>query len=168
MRLLVFFLLSLVLNMFELQAQQTACPCCTENHNGFDFWIGEWTVTTANGNTAGTSKITEIENGCVIKENWTSAQDGYTGTSYNFYNTALERWEQLWIDNQGQHLKLKGQKSGNQMILSSDRFKDKEGNWNINRITWTANENGTVRQLWQVLQDNKVVQVLFDGMYKRK
>lgn len=54
------------------------------------------------------------------------------------------------------------------MILSSDRFKDKEGNWNINRITWTANDDGSVRQLWEVLQDGKVTQVLFDGLYSKK
>ena len=168
MRVLVFFFLCLGFNLSQLKAQQNPCPCCTENHNAFDFWIGEWTVTTANGKPAGTSKITEIENGCVIKENWASVQAGYTGTSYNFYNTTLDRWEQLWIDNQGQHLKLNGQKSGNQMILSSDRFQDKDGNWNINRITWTANDDGSVRQLWEVLQDGKVTQVLFDGLYSKK
>lgn len=152
----------------SLFSQQNPCKCCTLNHNAFDFWLGEWVVTDAKGVEAGTSVISEIEDGCVIKENWTSAQLGYTGTSYNFYNNSLNRWEQLWIDNQGQHLKLHGQKMGNQMILKSAEFQGKDGEMLINRITWTANGDNTVRQLWEVLEKEKVTQTLFDGIYKRK
>ena len=148
-------------------AQDEPCPCCSDEHNAFDFWIGEWVVTNTNGTGAGSSVISEIEDGCIIKENWTSAQAGYTGTSYNFFNTTLKRWEQLWIDNQGQHLKLYGQKIDNQMILKSDEFEDQNGELLTNRITWTSNNDGTVRQLWEVLQGGKVSKILFDGLYKK-
>ena len=166
MRLFCFILFCLC--MVSPLVGQNPCPCCTPEHNAFDFWIGEWTVTNTNGTAAGSSSIKEIENGCVIKENWTSAQAGYTGTSYNFYNNQLGRWEQLWIDNQGQHLKLSGNRVENQMILKSDPFEDNDGKMSVNRITWTANEDGTVRQLWEVLQEEKVSQTLFDGLYKKK
>jgi len=153
---------------FSLSAQNSdSCNCCTEDHKAFDFWIGEWTVSNAtNGNPAGKSKISQEEGGCVIRENWTSANSGFTGTSLNFYNAAKERWEQLWIDNNGGYLKLKGKRTGNQMILSSDPF-DKDGKKLINRITWTANEDGTVRQLWEILEGDEVVNVAFDGLYQK-
>jgi len=44
----------------------------------------------------------------VIKENWKSAKAGHTGTSTNFFNKETNQCEQLWIDNTGAHLKLKG------------------------------------------------------------
>ncbi|MCL6265190.1 hypothetical protein [Flagellimonas myxillae] len=146
----------------------TPCNCCTENHKAFDFWIGDWTVSNAtNGAPAGTSKIRQEEGGCVIRENWVSASSGYTGTSLNFYNATAERWEQLWIDNSGAYLKLKGNRTGNKMILASDPF-DKDGKKLVNRITWTANEDGTVRQLWEILEGDKVINTAFDGLYKKE
>ena len=147
---------------------QTACNCCSADQTAFDFWVGEWQVTDANGKEAGFNSIVKEESGCVVKENWTSAKSGFTGTSYNFYNQKSGQWEQLWIDNTGNHLKLKGNKVGDQMILSSDEFEHTDGKYYVNRITWTANENGTVRQLWEVLQDGKVVNTVFDGTYSPK
>ena len=158
-----------ILAIIPVSAQNAdSCNCCTENHKAFDFWIGEWTVSNAtNGNPAGKSKISQEEGGCVIRENWTSATSGYTGTSLNFYNATKERWEQLWIDNSGAYLKLKGKRMGNQMILSSDPF-DRDGKMLTNQITWTANEDGTVRQLWEILEGEKVVNTAFDGIYKKE
>ena len=88
-------------------AQDTPCNCCTEEHKAFDFWIGSWEVTTPDGNSAGTNKITKVEGNCIIRENWISAKSGYTGSSTNFYNSESKQWEQLWIDNAGAHLKLR-------------------------------------------------------------
>ena len=161
------FVFSLLLAVNLTMAQQDACPCCTENHTSFDFWVGSWKVTNTDGSAAGKNTIVKDEGNCVIRESWTSASPGYTGSSTNFYNLRTAQWEQLWIDNSGNHLKLKGNRVGNQMILSSDEFKRPDGKLYTNRITWTANEDGTVRQLWEVLQADKVVNVAFDGLYTK-
>ena len=150
---------------------QNNCKCCTENHKAFDFWVGEWVVYLPDGNKAGENSIVKIENNCVLKEEWKSANPGYTGTSYNFYNLNSLKWEQLWIDNQGQHLKLTGNRVDNQMILKSESFKDKNNNDAYNRVTWTYNDDGTVRQLWETIttvEGKESVAIAFDGLYKRK
>ncbi len=103
----------------------------------------------------------------MIRENWISAKAGYTGTSTNFYNQITGQWEQLWIDNTGAHLKLKGNRQGNQMILSTEEFKNNKGILNKNRITWTLNDDGTVRQLWEILRAEKVISIAFDGLYRK-
>jgi len=38
----------------------------------------------------------------------------------------------------------------------------------VNRITWTPNDDGSVRQLWEVLNvtENKWT-IAFDGLYKK-
>ncbi|TAI49465.1 hypothetical protein [Flagellimonas allohymeniacidonis] len=155
---------------FFLGSAQTddSCNCCSEIQKAFDFWVGEWEVTNnTNGSIAGYNSIVKQEDGCVLRENWTSAQPGYTGTSLNFYNKANEEWEQLWVDNTGAALKLRGKYVDSKMILSSEEFQN-DGKSLRNRITWFNNEDGTVRQLWEVLEGEKVVSVAFDGIYKRK
>ena len=149
------------------RAQVNSCACCTENHKAFDFWLGTWQVTNTDGSLAGTNTIVKTESDCVIRENWTSANEGYTGTSTNFYNLETNQWEQLWIDSSGAHLKLKGKRVGNQMILISDDIKKDDGALSRNRITWTKNDDGTVRQLWEILNGEKVISVAFDGLYKK-
>jgi len=168
MKILKHYVIIFAMTGFMGFAQEESCACCTENHKAFDFWVGTWQVTNPDGSPAGNNTIVKSESDCVIRENWTSAQAGYTGTSTNFYNQVTGQWEQLWIDNSGDHLKLKGNRVGNQMILISDEFENAKGALNRNRLTWTKNKDGTVRQLWEILEEEKVVSIAFDGLYKRK
>ena len=170
MKLLILITLSLLSTGVFAQSQPAdrPVPCSSAQHGQFDFWIGEWDVTTADGNPAGSNSISKVEGGCILRENWASATSAYTGTSYNFYNQTAEQWEQLWLDNQGGFLKLAGSRDGNQMILQSEPGENAEGEKVTQRITWTSNEDGSVRQLWEVLTAGKETRVAFDGLYKRK
>ncbi|WP_138433727.1 hypothetical protein [Winogradskyella algicola] len=167
MRIIVHLLVFIVFSTF-VSAQNSTCNCCTEKHLEFDFWIGTWEVTNPNGTKAGENTIEKIQGDCVLQENWTSSTPGYTGTSNNFYNNKTKQWEQIWIDNQGQSLHLKGNKLGNQMILQTDEETNSEGKTVYHRVTWTDNANGTVRQLWETIIDGEGTTVVFDGLYKRK
>lgn len=162
------FVFCLTLFSLCLNAQTDGCNCCTEKHQEFDFWEGSWETFTPDGKLAGTNEIDKIQDKCILRENWTSAKSGYTGTSYNFYNVQTNQWEQIWIDNQGQSLHLKGNRKGNQMILNSEAMKDQKGNTVYNRVTWTKNEDGTVRQLWESSSNQKDWTVAFDGLYKKR
>lgn len=149
-------------------AQNSDCNCCTEHHKAFDFWVGEWVVTNPDGSPAGKNKIEKIQDNCILLENWASAKGKFTGTSQNFYNLKTRQWEQLWIDNQGSYLKLKGNRQGNQMILQSDEEQNKDGKSMFHRVTWTANDDGTVRQLWETFTEGQDPIVAFDGLYKKR
>lgn len=159
-------LLALVTSISSF-SQSNNCQCCSEKHSEFDFWVGSWTVTGANGQQAGTNTILKDQDNCMLRENWISASPGYTGTSTNFYNAQSKKWEQLWVDNQGGSLHLKGNRVDNQMILESDQLTNKEGKSYIHRITWTANEDGTVRQYWETITSGDEITVAFDGLYKK-
>jgi len=158
---------TILMATLNLNAQSNPCNCCTEKHSEFDFWLGSWTVTAPNGQTAGTNTIDKIQDNCVLRENWTSAKAGYTGTSSNFYNSNTDQWEQIWLDNQGGTLHLKGNRKGNQMILQSDELKNDKGEPFFHRITWTQNEDGSVRQYWETITNGKDITVAFDGLYKK-
>ncbi|MDH3459056.1 MAG: hypothetical protein OER90_19620, partial [Gemmatimonadota bacterium] len=53
--------------------QQQAGPCSAPEYRQFDFWLGTWNVETKDGKTAGTNHITQILNGCALREEWTGA-----------------------------------------------------------------------------------------------
>ena len=152
---------------FGTWAQSSDCNCCSENHDDFDFWEGKWEVTNTDGTAAGKNTIVKMQDGCVIKENLVGAKGNYTGTSLNFYNDKTEQWEQLWVDNSGSYLKLTGNRIENQMILKSEPIDHKDGKQYVNKITWTLNKDGTVRQLWEIMNNGTLVNVAFDGLYKK-
>lgn len=155
--------------MTSLAQGDTNCACCSEKSRQFDFWLGDWDAFNPAGTLVGTNRILLMQDKCVIQENWVASKGEFTGTSYNFYNTSSGKWEQLWIDNQGGILKLEGGLVGRQMILRSHGESDQKGVIQINRITWTPNADGTVRQLWELSTDNEATWVVaFDGRYKRK
>lgn len=164
----IILLLVFVISSSFLMAQDSSCKCCTVKHSEFDFWIGTWEVTNPDGSEAGENTIKKVQEGCVLQENWTSATPGFTGTSNNFYNIKTEQWEQIWIDNQGQSLHLKGNKIGNQMVLQTDKETNAEGKITYHRVTWTDNEDGTIRQLWETITEGKDTIIAFDGFYKLK
>jgi hypothetical protein len=84
----------------QKEVRHNANPCEDPEFSHFDFWIGDWDVSsTANGIPRGTSHIAKEMGGCVVWENWTSAGSPYFGKSYNTYNVNLKRWEQYWVDN---------------------------------------------------------------------
>jgi hypothetical protein len=148
-------------------SQNADCKCCTEKHAEFDFWTGNWNVTNPDGTTAGTNNIDKIQDNCILRENWTSAKGKYTGTSNNFYNAKTKQWEQIWVDNQGGSLHLKGNRTGNQMILETDEETNKDGQIFYHRVTWTHNEDGSVRQYWETITGGKDITVAFDGLYRK-
>jgi len=138
-------------------------PACTDKpHHQFDFWIGDWQVTAA-GKPVGTNRIDALLDGCALLENWVGA-GGVRGHSLNFYDPARGRWHQTWIDSTGSSLLLDGQFKDGKMVLSSAQ----PGQRAADRITWTPNADGSVRQLWEHTDDGgKSWSVAFDGLYRR-
>ena len=147
-------------------AQNSPAPCADASHAQFDFWVGEWDVTKPDGSPAGTSRIEKILGGCVIFENWASASGGYAGKSFNTFDALSRKWNQVWVDTTGTTLHFSGRFDGKVMDMSGTQ-ETAEGTLQ-HRMSYTANADGTIRQLWQQSRDGKEWQVLFDGVYRRK
>jgi len=160
------FLALIWLNLSFMLAQ-TPCNCCEETHRQFDFWIGDWVVKDTTGTVVGKNFITKIEDDCVLKEQWTGAS-GTTGTSMNYFDKADSTWNQLWLDNGGNNLKLKGKLTMGKMVLKSDLVSTEDSNY-YNQISWSKNQDGTVTQLWEVFDESdKLLRTLFKGIYHRR
>lgn len=146
----------------SLLAQSAPLPKLSPECRQFDFWIGEWEVTTP----AGTSKIESIAGQAALLENWTGA-GGFIGKSLNAYNATEKQWQQFWVDNTGGVLELNGGLVDGRMVLSGKHVVN--GQALIERITWTPNADGSVRQHWEQSVDaGKTWVSAFDGLYQKK
>lgn len=142
-------------------------PCDTAQHRAFDFWIGEWDVY-AGDKLAGHNSITAIEGGCGLAEQWRGARGG-TGVSYNALDIADGHWHQLWVSNQGYALRLSGGPRDGAMVMEGAMPNPKSGAVERQRVTWTPDPDGSVRQHWETLDAaSGTWATAFDGIYRRR
>jgi hypothetical protein len=148
-------------------APPPAPTCDAPEHRQFDFWLGEWSVVGQKvGKVVGQSRITSSVAGCVIVEQWTGT-GGNTSQSLNLYNRSLGAWEQFWVDSQGNRLQLQGGLRDGAMVLETPPNPDGSARHRHDRITWSADAQGRVRQLWETSIDGGDWAVQFDGLYSR-
>ncbi len=138
-------------------------PCLTQaEYRQFDFWVGEWDVQVS-GKTVARSSIQRIEDGCIIQENWMPFK-GVEGKSWNFYNSATRKWEQVWMS-AGSVLKLQGELK-NGAIAYTGLTPQTNGPAIHERLTFTPIQNKAVHQFWEQSTDGgKTWKVAFDGIY---
>ena len=139
-------------------------PCASSEYRQFDFWIGDWMVTTPDGEVAGHNTIESIMDGCALRENWTGAK-GNRGTSLNIYSARDGLWRQTWIDEQGTFLQIQGGLKDGSIEMEGEMI-GRDGKPVTHRIAWTPRKDGTVQQLWSVSTDGgETWKVVFDGTY---
>lgn len=142
-------------------------PACTApEHRQFDFWIGDWEVRTPDGKLAGTNRISRAFGGCVLHEQYETGR-GYSGSSFNLYDASRRRWHQTWVDSGGLLLQLDGGLVDGRMVLEGETV-NPDGTTSRQRITWTPNPDGSVRQFWEATDAAGHWTVAFDGRYTRK
>ncbi len=158
--------IALVAASAAAQSSEAAKVCESKEFRAFDFWIGEWRVTwkTPQGQPAeGRNSIKRILDGCALEENWKGG-DGSAGKSLTFFDPAVKRWHQTWIDNSAQPLFLDGNFEGESLVLKG---KSGEGfTQTFHRITWTPMAGG-LRQHWEQSKDGQAWKTVFDGRYER-
>lgn len=159
--------IALSLLMFATVSQAAPpAACSSPEHRQFDFWIGDWRVTVPDGKLAGLNRVTAEYGGCVIHEHYATGK-GYSGESLNTYDPARKMWHQTWVDDTGLLLVLEGRWTGKSMVLEG-HAPDAKGAQVKQRITWTPNDDGSVRQLWETTDEKGAWTVAFDGRYTKK
>jgi hypothetical protein len=155
-----------ILAASPLNAQQPAA-CSAPQHRQFDFWIGEWDVTDTRGQRVGTNRIERIVGGCALAESW-EGTSGSRGRSLNAWDPGDSKWHQTWVDNEGTVLEIAGGIINGEMVMEGER-RLADGTQTLERIAWTPNKDGTVRQFWQSSRDRGMRwAVVFDGLYRKR
>jgi tetratricopeptide (TPR) repeat protein len=151
------------------QAARRFRPCESrpQSHE-FDFWIGEWNVTTPQNQPAGRSSVRQILSQCVIFENWTDGQGG-EGKSFNAYNAPLDMWQQFWTDQYGTVTEYReSERTAEGGLRFTARQKTPQGS-SLLRMTFTPIGHDTVRQFGEKsVDDGKTWTTSFDLYYHRK
>lgn len=146
---------------------QPVVVCANEpERHRFDFWIGEWDVTTKAGAVAGHSVIQSVSGGCALLENWTS-QRGGNGKSLNAWNPTIKQWQQFWIGQDGQVAEYRSSEMDGTSLVFFIRSDATPGN--ITRLRFTPLDGATVRQLSESSTDaGKSWKTDYDLYYHRK
>jgi hypothetical protein len=149
-------------------AQSPGSPCADAPHRAFDFWVGEWTVTTKNGPKVGDSSIRRILNDCVILESWTG-KGGGTGQSFNNYDARRKSWKQFWVDATGGRQEYEEGVYQDGALRFSGHNPGPKGEPAEQRFTFFNVDPNHVRQLQEQSTDGgKTWTVVYDFYYARK
>ena len=123
----------------------TPCADAPERHR-FDFWVGEWEVTTPAGGHAGSSSIQSVSGGCALLENWTSATGGH-GKSLNAFNPAVGQWQQYWIGQDGNPTEFRESSwVGKSIVFRAHVPATEKSPATEMRLTFTPTDSNTVQQ----------------------
>ena len=143
-------------------------PCqAGEAHHAFDFWIGEWDVS-SNGQQAGTNNIQPILGHCVIFEQWTSSTGG-EGKSFNYYDPGYDHWRQIWVSDSGTVIEFTGKARDGGIFYTAETVNPADGSITHHKFEFTQNEDGSVRQFWATSTDNKeTFNTIWDGHYEKR
>ncbi len=133
----------------------------------FDFWLGEWNLT-SNGKPAGTNTITREYDGAVVMERFVGSGDTrLEGMSVSVFDPRTGNWRQTWVDNQGGYLDFVGGFSDGKMILS--RRTTIEGKEVHQRMVWFNITPASFDWNWERSDDGGATwQTLWPLHYERK
>jgi hypothetical protein len=146
----------------------TPCADAAERHR-FDFWIGEWDVTTKGGTQVGSSAVQSVSGGCALLENWTSANGGH-GKSLNAYNPAVGQWQQYWIGQDGNPTEFRESTwEGSSIVLRAHAPATGTSPATEQRLTFSPVDSTTVRQHGENSTDGGATwTTTYDFYYHRK
>jgi hypothetical protein len=114
------------------------------------------------------NNVIAVNGGRSLMENWSSGGGAFTGKSLNTYDGIEKKWKQFWVDSGGGLLELSGGIVDGGMVLTGTRH-NRKGDEVMHKITWTPNEDGSVRQLWEQSTDGGTTwSTVFDGHYVKK
>jgi tetratricopeptide (TPR) repeat protein len=150
-------------------ATHAPTPCSTDpERRKFDFWVGDWTVTTAGATVVGSSAVQVINGGCSLLENWTSAR-GSTGKSLNSFNPATSQWQQYWVDQTGGVTEYRESEWRTGALSFLAHSTQPNGAPVLQRLTFSALSDSVVRQHGERSTDNgKTWSTTYDFYYHRR
>lgn len=162
-------------------AAEPSEACAGPEYRAFDFWLGHWQVSLADGQLAGENRIEAAADGCSITERWRGAR-GSEGFSVNFYDPGADRWRQIWVS-AGSIIEISGSLQAGSMVLEGEiRYRqppeaadESAGPVRPFRGRWTPMPDGRVRQFFEeLIRDNngeeggeEKWQPWFEGFYAK-
>jgi hypothetical protein len=135
--------------------------------HAFDFWVGDWDVTNAGGQTLGTNRIERDMNGFLIREHWQSANGG-EGKSFAYYILSEQRWRHIWVADNGWVTERDATPTERGVRLEGDTIDPGKPRVRSRELL-ERNDDGTLRQFIEQSTDGGATwTTTFDGIYRRR
>jgi hypothetical protein len=133
----------------------------------FDFWIGDWDLSWADGG-KGTNRISKrLDDRVVIEEFDGAPGTPLKGMSVSVFDTLLWKWRQVWVDNSGGYLDFIGGRVDGKMVLQ--RSAEREGKPILQRMVWYGIARDSLEWNWERSEDGGGTwTVLWKIHYRRK
>lgn len=146
---------------------KTATSCSQPETRQFDFWIGEWDLSWGT-NGKGTNIIRSTLDGCVVREEFDGTPSiQLRGISVSTFNSSFAKWQQTWVDNQGNYLDFIGEFKDGRMVLQ--RKATFEGKEILQRMVWYNITKNRLDWNWERSEDGgRSWKVLWQISYKRR
>jgi hypothetical protein len=159
------------------QTPQPPPPCDRPEQKQFDFWVGDWDLTSPGAKSGevvhNSNTIKRILGSCIVQENFVGnaapeQAPQLLGMSVSVFDVASGKWKQTWVDNQGSYLDFTGEFKDKEMVLSREATRP-GGTAVMQRMVWkniTANE---FDWSWERSKDKgQTWEVMWPIHYKRK
>ena len=155
----------LLMLMGSSQEVPVQSACATPEYAALDFWIGRWRVEDANGQPIGSSTVSRALDGCAVREEWRS--DEVAGSSITAYDAATRLWHQMWVDDSGTVLHLRGAANDSGIILTGART-GRDGTSRMYRMKLSP-ADAAVKQVFDASEDGgDTWNAFFTGIYRRE
>jgi len=127
------------------------CAANSESRQ-LDFWVGDWTISSAGSSFNATSTVSLSLDNCVITENWDGGK-GQRGENIFAYSYGDQGWRGLFVDNEGRaHAFINGKISASTAeFLGPNRGSN--GEEVLNRIRVVRLSADKVEQTWDKSTD---------------
>ena len=147
------------------KAEDKAHPCVHDaRYRAFDFWVGDWDVFSGTQQ-VGHNRIERQLEGCLIMENWTDAY-GNSGKSLNYFDPAVGKWKQNWVDENGGVVWYLGEVKDGEMRYAGENISP-DGKKKLTHCVLTPLAVGTVLHVIETSQDDgKTWTKGFDAIYR--
>lgn len=126
-----------------------------EQARQLDFWLGDWTVSAANGRALGSSTVTTDLSGCLVEERF-STPKGHEAVSFAYFDFYEQRWFRTYIDNRGERLELMGDVGAEPMVLSGEESGPGASGSVLVRVSLDPAGPDSVSQRFEVSRDGGV------------
>jgi tetratricopeptide (TPR) repeat protein len=142
-------------------------PCgLLPRYHDFDFFVGEWDVQGPAGTPPSTNSIQSITGKCILFENYTNGP--YSGKSFSYYDAAIGKWRQTWVDAFGGSATFVGEYKDGVMRFEGESH-PRTGPASKIRMTLFNQGPDRLRQLGESTNDEgKTWTISYDLTYTRK
>lgn len=147
-------------------APEPATCSANQGSRQLDFWLGNWTVSRADGQPTGTSNVSLSLDKCMVVERWEGKMD-HKGETIFAYSFDDQSWHGIFADNEGRVHVFEGKVQDGKAEFEGPS-RGPNGGVVLNRVRLIRESQDKLEQTWEKSNDEgKSWTTVYQGEYSR-